>query len=152
MKTINWSRLLIYRTGPGRDRCPNTTWHVLRHHLGTFAWQMGGWVSPCPVSLWPRCSVGTNEIAVWLLGFCLWKLDPAFHRGSGRHPQALVPAIRMGRRATSWGDSLCSPSGWHPHQNPEPATLPEHFCTEIAYVSIYLFTDHYSLLYHLPKA
>lgn len=47
-----------------------------RHRLGTFSWQMGGWVSPCLLSLWPRCSVGTNDIVVWLAGLVFVKTGP----------------------------------------------------------------------------
>lgn len=91
--------------GHGGDSCPGVTWHVLRHGLGTgaprwagmsvgMAWghlhDRWGVISPCPLSLWLRCSVWHQlRQRFGRPGSCLWKLDPPLQKWGGQLSTAL---------------------------------------------------------------
>ena len=63
-------------------------------HVGT-AWghshDRWGGVSPCLLSLWPRCSVGTNDIAVCLARLVFVKTGPIIPQRLEQPPTALGP-------------------------------------------------------------
>lgn len=86
-------------------------------------------------------SIGTKKIVVGYLSICVWNWTP--HSAAARGCQPAEGSVTGGWLFPCRGDAC---------RSPEPPTLPERLLTSNAWVVIYLFTDHYSLLCQLPKA
>lgn len=142
--------------GHGGDSCPGVAWHVLRHGLGTgaprwagmsvgMAWghlhDRWGVISPCPLSLWLRCSVWHQlRQRFGRPGSRLWKLDPPLQKWGGGGvscPRPWVPYDKNRVQSQELGGSLhgptgqCRPQTWAIHS---PSTLMYRNC-----ISQYLF-------------